>query len=88
MKAITNVEAAKGKVVYTLFSEETDETVTYGIRVRSELFGTPETSEIKDITPEFEFAGKLLFLLADNLVLPSTAEEVVEEYLAAAATLM
>lgn len=83
MKVITKVEAAKGKVVYLLFSEKTGSTVEYGIAVKSELFGDAEESTINNITSEPDFAGRLLFILADNLVLPSTAAEVVEEYLAA-----
>lgn len=83
MKVITKIEAAKGKVVYSLFSEKTGSTVEYGIVVKSELFGDAEESKIYNITSEPDFAGRLLFTLADNLVLPSTAAEVVEEYLAA-----
>ena len=37
-------------------------------------------------TSELDFARKLLFMLADNLVLPSTADEVIEEFLAASFT--
>lgn len=86
MKIIEKVEAAKNKVTYTLFSESADSGVTYGISVRSELFGEPEEASVKDITSEHSFAEKLLFTLADNLVLPSTLDEIVEEYIAAALT--
>ena len=86
MKAITKVETARGRVVYTLFSEKSDVGERYGITVRSELFRNTEEAVVKDISSEREFAERLLFTLADNLVLPSTADEVIEEYIAAAFT--
>ncbi|MBD5139331.1 MAG: hypothetical protein K2N60_10730 [Oscillospiraceae bacterium] len=86
MKAITKVETARGRVVYTLFSEKSDVGERYGITVRSELFRNAEEAVVKDISSEREFAERLLFTLADNLVLPSTADEVIEEYIAAAFT--
>ncbi len=86
MKVITQIETARGKVVYELFSETTESTVRYGIKVRSDLFGETEEAVVKDITSELDFARKLLFMLADNLVLPSTADEVIEEFLAASFT--
>ncbi|MCX4255367.1 MAG: DUF6514 family protein [Oscillospiraceae bacterium] len=86
MKVITQTETARGKVVYELFSETTESTVRYGIKVRSDLFGETEEAVVKDITSELDFARKLLFMLADNLVLPSTADEVIEEFLAASFT--
>ena len=86
MKVITQVEAARGKVVYALFSEKTDGTVRYGITIRSELFKAAEETSVRDITSELDFAQKLLFILADNLVLPSTADEVIVEYLSASFT--
>ena len=86
MKVITQTETARGKVVYELFSETTESTVRYGIKVRSDRFGETEEAVVKDITSELDFARKLLFMLADNLVLPSTADEVIEEFLAASFT--
>lgn len=88
MNIVTKAETAKGKVVYTLFSEPSAdaEKDTYGIAVRSELFGEPEEASVKDITTQREPAEKLLFTLADNLVLPSTLGEVVEEYVSASLT--
>lgn len=86
MKVITQVEAARGRVVYALFSETTNGKTRYGITVRSELFRIAEEAVVKDISSEREFAERLLFILADSLVLPSTADEVIEEYIAAAFT--
>lgn len=83
MKTINTVETAKGKLLYTLFSEEKDNAERYGITVLSSIFGDNESATIRDITTDYDSARKLIFLLADNLVLPSTFPEVVEEYIAA-----
>lgn len=83
MKTINTVETARGKLLYTLFSEEKENTERYGITVRSGIFGDHESATVRDITSDYASAEKLLFLLADDLVLPSTFTEVVEEYIAA-----
>ena len=85
MKTLAKIETAKGKLIYTLFSTETDEAVTYGITVNSKLFGE-ETASLQDISTDFDFTEKLMLMLAENFVLPSTFKEVAEEYIAAAAT--
>lgn len=83
MKTINTVETAKGKLLYTLFSEKTEGSERYGITVTSRIFGDEETATVRDITSDYSFAEGLANLLADNLVLPSTFPEVVEEYIAA-----
>lgn len=83
MKTINTIETAKGKLLYTLFSEESDGTERYGITAMSKIFGDEETATVRDITTDHISAEKLAVLLADNLVLPSTLSEVVEEYIAA-----
>lgn len=86
MKVITKIETARGKVIYELFCGSADGTESYGIKVKSGLFDEAEETVVEDITTELDFARKLLFMMADNLVLPSTADEVIEEYLASAFT--
>ena len=85
MKTINTVETAKGKLLYTLFSEEAADgnSERYGITAVSRIFGDEETATVHDITSDFDFAERLVHLLADNLVLPSTFPEIVEEYIAA-----
>lgn len=82
MKDLKNINTAKGKLTYTVFSEERDGSERYGIAVSSGIFGETETASVHDITTDISFAEGLASLLADNLVLPSTLSEVVEEYLA------
>lgn len=86
MKTLSTIEAAKGKLVYTLFSEEQNGSEVYGITVVSSIFGDEETATVRDMTSELPFAERLIAVLADNVVLPSTLKEVVEEYVTAAYT--
>lgn len=79
MKIIKTIEAAKGKLLYTIFSEVAEDTEHFGISVSSEIFGDKENSAVGKITTNFAFAEKIAFLLADNFVLPSTLSDVIEE---------
>ena len=72
------------KVQYLLIEESVNGSSRYGIDVRSELFGYVEETSVMDITSDFEFGKKLLLALADNSVLPSTAKEVIADYVSAA----
>ncbi len=86
METVTTLETAKGKLVYTLFSTESDNTVYYGIKVTSKLFGDEEEASQEKISSDRSFAEEMLRLMADNLVLPSTFNEIAEEYITAAFT--
>ncbi len=86
MNTIATVEAAKGKLRYILFSTKSDGFTHYGITVNCTLFGD-ETATLSEISTDEFFVQKLMMMLADNLVLPSTFKEVVEEYVTAAMTI-
>ena len=85
MKTINTIETAKGKLLYILFSEEAAgwDSERYGMTVVSRIFGDEETATVRDITSDYDFAERLAYILADNMVLPSTFPEVVEEYITA-----
>lgn len=83
MKTISTIETAKGRLLYTLFSELMDGTERFGVTVSSRIFGDEEVVSVRDITTDPAFAEKIAFMLADNLVLPSTLTEVIEECIAA-----
>lgn len=85
MNTIAMLETAKGKLRYILFSTNSNGFTQYGITVNSTLFGT-ETATLSEISTDEVFVQRLMTLLADNMVLPSTFKEVVEEYVAAAMT--
>ncbi|MCH5194947.1 MAG: hypothetical protein J1F11_13390 [Oscillospiraceae bacterium] len=83
MKTISTIETARGRLQYTLFSESADGAEHFGVTVSSKLFGDEEVVSVRDITTDPAFAERIAFLLADNLVLPSTLTEVIEECIAA-----
>lgn len=85
MNTIATIETAKGKIRYILFSNDSDGFTHYGITVNSTLFGD-ETATLSEISTDEIFVQRLMNMLADNMVLPSTFREVVEEYVAAAMT--
>lgn len=86
MSTVKRIETAKGKLIYVIFSTTVNGKIEYGIQVTSKIFESTEIASVSRITSDLEFAEKLLALLADNLVLPSTLSEVVEDYVAAAFT--
>lgn len=79
MKTVNTIETAGGKLLYTLFSDMADGCEHYGVEVSSKIFGREEKSSVSDITTDLFFAERIAFMLADNLVLPSTLSEIVEE---------
>lgn len=79
MKTINTIETARGRLLYTLFSEHTDGAEHFGVTVSSKLFGDEEVVSVSDITTDPDFAQRITYMLADNLVLPSTLTEVIEE---------
>ena len=85
MNTITTIEIAKGKLRYILFSTNSDGFTHYGITVNSTLFGD-ETATLSEISTDEIFVQRLMNMLADNMVLPSTFREVVEEYVSVAMT--
>ena len=85
MNTITTIEIAKGKLRYILFSTNSDGFTHYGITVNSTLFGD-ETATLSEISTDEIFVQRLMNMLADNMVLPSTFREVVEEYVTATMT--
>jgi len=85
MNTIATIETAKGKLRYILFSTNSDGFTHYGITVNSTLFGD-ETATLSEISTDEIFVQRLMNMLADNMVLPSTFREVVEEYVTATMT--
>lgn len=86
MNTIATIEIAKQKLRYILFSTTSDGFTHYGITVNSTLFGD-ETATLSEISTDEIFVHRLMNMLADNMILPSTFKEVVEEYVAAAMTI-
>ena len=85
MNTIATIETAKQNLRYILFSTTADGFTHYGITVNSTLFGN-ETATLSEISTDEIFVRRLMNMLADNMVLPSTFKEVVEEYITTAMT--
>lgn len=74
------ISVAKGKLTYSLESSEKEGVKIYGIRIVCTLFGEKEEFFHDDVTDDYETADELLNLLADYVVLPCTALEIIDEY--------
>ena len=87
MKIISTLTMAQDKLIYRLV-ETTNETGErdYGISVTSMLFGSEDTETVTNISSNLREAEKLLYILADNTVLPSVLKEIIEDYIAAEST--
>lgn len=84
MIIVKEVKIAGDRLVYRLIEDEfPDGTIGYGISVSTTLFGEEEEASVKNISIDCEKTERLMMLLADNSVLPSTLREITEEYLAA-----
>ncbi len=82
MNIIKEITSAQNRLVYRLTSTVIDSITAYGIMVTTTLFGDEETEYIEFVTADLDFGEKLLGILADNTVLPSTLKEVVSEFIA------
>lgn len=76
---IDEVSIGGGAIVYRAFETASGGKPSYGISVDSCAFGNQSSASVADITPEKEGIIRLLYLLADNSVLPSALRETIED---------
>lgn len=85
LNVIAEEKAGGERIRYRLVSSEKDidgvNTVVYGIHILSTLFGNPEEAIVKDITSDIDFAKDIFRIVSDNLVLPVSLVEIVEDYI-------
>lgn len=81
------ISVAKGGITYSLETSIKDGVEIYGIRIICTLFGEREEFFHDDVTDNYETATELLNILADYVVLPCTALEIIDEYIDAKAKL-
>lgn len=83
LTTLKNITTAQDRLCYSL-TESVHENgrISYGVKVTTTLFGSSEVAAVEDISSEKQIVEKFLELLADNLVLPSTLEEIAEDYVA------
>lgn len=77
------VAVGNGGLVYSVTECRGEGNYSFGIEMRCNLFGDENQIKIDDISTDFGFVKRLVDLLADNLVTPCTAKDVVEDYLVA-----
>ncbi|MGN0587245.1 MAG: DUF6514 family protein [Oscillospiraceae bacterium] len=77
------ISIAGGRLRYRLISENTEVGTSYGAEIICTLFGEEETARVYDMTYDRAAAARFVYLLADNAVLPSSLEDIAEDYIAA-----
>lgn len=70
-----------GGVTYSIVPSVEGERVGFGIAVRTESFGGEEACVFEDISTDYAFIKKMLYALAEGLVTPYAACEVIDHYL-------
>ncbi|MGN0552386.1 MAG: DUF6514 family protein [Oscillospiraceae bacterium] len=83
MTTLKEINLARNRLCYCLTeSTRGDGSRSYGVKVRTTLFGEAEESAVEDISSDREMAEKFFYMLVDYMVLPSTLTEVAEEFVA------
>ena len=77
------ISIACGRLKYRMTSEMTDNGTSYGAEITCTLFGDEETAQVYKLTYDKAAAERFLYLLADNAELPSSLEDIAEDYIAA-----
>ena len=80
-KTKERISIAKGGINYILTTDEKEGVTVYGIEIECTLFGETDTFKHDDVTTDYDTAKELLNLLADYMVLPCTALEIIDEYI-------
>lgn len=75
------VSIGNGGLVYNMICSEFEGAKTLGIEVRCKLFGRDDHIIIEDISTNIQLVKELINLMADNLVTPCTAKDVVQDFI-------
>lgn len=79
--AAHRISIGGGKLVYELLERTVDDMTMYGLEIRCSLFADDDVVRVDDISTDSDFALELLNTLADHVVTPCVAKEIIEEYL-------
>ena len=83
MKTENEIRIANGRLIYRVVKDKNSLGKTsYGISVSTTLFGEEETETVTDISTDHNTVYEFMLILADNIVLPSTLNDIVNDYLA------
>ena len=83
MKTIKTIETACGRLCYSLTETVTENGKSYGITIRTTLFGEEEIQSVNDISGDIDKMEQFIEVLAENNVLPCTLKDIAEDYIAA-----
>jgi hypothetical protein len=75
--------AAMGKITYKVVKNIEMGVDVYGVRIESNLFDRPEEATVQSVTVSEEKINRLLDLCIEHTVLPSTLQDVVEDFIIA-----
>lgn len=70
-----------GGVIYSLLCDEADGRIFYSLKIETQLFGESQSVLISDITSNSDECKKMMYAMADGFVTPTTAAEVIENYI-------
>lgn len=70
-----------GGLVYNVVRSKCGSDDTLGVEVKCKLFGNDDHIVIEDISSNTEMIKELINLMAENLVTPCTAKDVVEDFI-------
>ncbi len=82
-KAETNyrISIGDGGLVYNVVRSKCEGADTLGVEIRCKLFGNDDHVIIEDISSNVDMVKELINLMADNLVTPCTAKDIVEDFI-------
>ena len=83
MTTLKEINVARNRLCYCLTESTRDDgSISYGVKVRTTLFGETEEAAVDDISSDRGMTEKFLNMLVDYMVLPSTLTEVAQEFVA------
>lgn len=81
MEIVKTATLAGGRLVYQTFKNMQSGITVYGIKISSTLFSAPEEHIVSDVTVNPDTINILFDLCVENAVLPSTLQDIVEDFI-------
>ncbi|MDR0943984.1 MAG: DUF6514 family protein [Ruminococcus sp.] len=81
MEIVRSERAAMGKIEYKVVKNIEMGVDVYGIKIESNLFDRPEEATVSSVTVSPEKINRLFDLCIEHTVLPSTLQDIVEDFI-------
>jgi hypothetical protein len=81
MEITRSETAAMGRITYEVVKSFEMGVDIFGLKIKSNLFDRPEEHIVSNITVSEEKINRLLNLCVEHTVLPSTLQDVVEDFI-------